>query len=187
MPYHDPMPALSRTSIAQLLNTLSRNGDPGVFGDILSHYAKAVRGRGGIAKTPPDLAPFLRWSMKHYTRNCITRNEQFELLVICYNPGQSTSIHDYDSEKAWVLPLFGKLALERFSLNDENTLVHTETQELWPGAVASMSGEDSIHRFYNPGPERAVSLNLYAKPMSRWRVYDEASGISSYTPAGPVL
>ncbi len=80
----------------------------------------------------------------------------------------------------------GKLALERFTMNDEYALVHNETQELWPGAVASMSGEDSIHCFYNPGPERAVSLNLYAKPMSRWRVYDEASGISSYTPAGPL-
>jgi hypothetical protein len=47
-----------------------------------------------------------------------------------------------------------------------------------------MNGK-AIHRFTNRGPERAVTLNLYAKPLSRWRVYDERTGDVSVTPAGP--
>jgi hypothetical protein len=30
-----------------------------------------------------------------------------------------------------------------------------------------------------------VTLNLYAKPMSKWRVYDERTGSASISPAGP--
>ena len=175
MHVQDLMPAPASSSIGSLLKKLLRNRDEHAYSEILASYLKPGR----------DLEPYLRWDEKRYTRTCINRNDRFELLVICYMPGQSTSIHDYDSAKAWVLPLFGDLALERFSLKGGSDIKHTETQVLLPGAVVPMEGENSIHRFYNPGPERSASLNLYVKPMSRWRVYDEASGISSYSPAGP--
>lgn len=184
MSFASPMPGLADHSISQLLKALTGSSDQSEFGAILSNYSHWVQSQQLTIDRAPDLTPFLRWDTKHYTRTCITRNPRFELLVICYLPGQSTSIHDYDSEKAWVVPLFGDLALERFSLNRENTLVHSGTEELRSGAMASLSGEDSIHRFYNPGPHRAASLNLYAKPMSRWRVYDEASGAASFNTAG---
>lgn len=175
MPVQALMPAPTSSSIANLLKKLLRNRDQDAYAGILASYLNPGR----------DLEPYLRWDSKRYTRTCINRNEHFELLVICYTPGQSTSIHDYDSAKAWVLPLFGDLALERFCLEEGSGIKHTETQVLLPGVVVPMDSENSIHRFYNPGPERSASLNLYVKPMSRWRVYDEASGISSYSPAGP--
>lgn len=172
----DPyMPAVPITTIRDLVQQLLRQRDPSTYADILSRYA--VPGR--------DLEPYIRWNSRHYTRNCIVRNEEFELLVICYEPGQRTSIHDYDSQTAWVHVVQGEVLEERFGIAEDGTLELMRESGLRPGMVQVLSRGSSIHRFTNQGPGRAITINLYAKPMSKWRVYDEGAGLPGVMPAGP--
>lgn len=163
------------TTIQELVRELLRHKDPAAYGSILERYN--VPGR--------DLEPYFRWNTRHYTRTCIQRNEAFELLVICYEPGQRTSIHDYDSQLAWIHPVVGEVVEERFAVSPDGGLRKMREVRLYPGTDDSLTQATGIHRFANRGPERAVTLNLYAKPMSKWRMYDEGTGTSSITPAGP--
>lgn len=162
-------------TIRALIRELLRHRDPAMYGGILTRYA--VPGR--------DIEPYFTWNDKHYTRTCIHRNPDFELLVICYEPGQATSIHDYDSQTAWIHPVLGEVVEERFVKVPDEGLKLTQEIRLHPGTNDILSNGSSIHRFINPGPKRAVTLNLYAKPMRKWRVYDEGTGRTKYTVAGP--
>ncbi|HRH69579.1 MAG: cysteine dioxygenase family protein [Flavobacteriales bacterium] len=163
------------TTVRELLRELLRHRTPDDYPRILARYA--VPGH--------DLEPYFRWNTRHYTRTCIHRNEDFELLVICYEPGQRTSIHDYDSQMAWIHPVIGEVLEEHYDPVAGDRIELVRETRLRPGNDASITGGSSIHRFTNLGPERAVTLNLYAKPMRKWRVYNEASGKATITPVGP--
>lgn len=121
-------------------------------------------------------APHCSWSSKQYTRNCIVRTPEFELLLICYEPGQRTSIHDYDSQQAWVMPVVGEVVEERFQADAKLGLKRTSSAVLGPGSFSYFDNSGSIHRYLNVSGERAVTLNLYAPPLRRWRSYDERTG-----------
>jgi cysteine dioxygenase len=123
-----------------------------------------------------DLQGFCSWNDKHYTRNCIVRTEGFELLLICYEPGQRTSIHDYDTEQAWVHPVVGSVVEERFELAPNGSIRKVSSALLDTGSVSTLRKGRSIHRYINHTDERSITLNLYARPLNKWTVYDEGSG-----------
>lgn len=162
-------------TIHDLVQELMRHRDLSAYPVILERYAVPSR----------DLEPYFRWNARHYTRTCIQRNDDFELLLICYEPGQRTSIHDFNSQTAWVHPIIGEVVEERFEQGPEGVLRSRGEFHLHPGEMDRFINGSSIHRFTNRGPGRAVTLNLYAKPMSQWRVYDEGTGLSKISPAGP--
>jgi cysteine dioxygenase len=163
------------TTINELVQELLRDRSTQHYGAILERYAVATR----------DMEPYFRWNLRHYTRTCIHRNDDFELLVICYEPGQRTSIHDYNSQTAWVHPVIGEVVEERFIEHPDKGLQCVGEIHRHPGEVDKITRDMSIRRFSNHGPERAVTLNLYSKPMSRWRVYNERTGDAHFAPAGP--
>lgn len=165
---------MSITTIRELVQELLRHRDTKAYPGILARYAVPSY----------DLEPYFRWNSRHYTRTCIHRNADFELLVVCYEPGQRTSIHDYDSAMAWVHPVMGEVVEERFAVVTDGGVRVVRETHLRPGLDASLAGKAAIHRFSNRGPGRAVTLNLYARPMSKWRIYHEGSPVSSFTPAG---
>lgn len=166
----EPLP-----TIHALVSALLRQQDPAGYGDILARYA--VPGR--------DLEAYFRWNDRHYTRTCVIRNSAFELLVVCYGPGQRTSIHDYDSDMAWVHPVMGEVLEERFRSCPDGTLQLLQETRLRPGMLGTLTRTSSIHRFSNPGSGRVVTLNLYAPAMRKWRVYEPRTGASSLEKAGP--
>lgn len=129
-----------------------------------------------LSVLPEALVPFCQWNSRHYTRQCIHRTPRHELLLICYEPGQRTSIHDYDSQMAWIKPLVGSIKEERFISGPDGSVRRKEQQVLVPGSLSFMATKNCIHRHSNVGPGRAISLNLYARPIRRWRVYDERTG-----------
>jgi cysteine dioxygenase len=151
--------------------------------DALIKALKKGPGGGGYlsilerAQVPSE--HFLRlctWNTKHYTRNCIARTADFELLLICYEPGQSTSIHDYNTEEAWVHPILGSVVEERFEPPDHGGLRKISSAKLVTDSFSYLHNGRSIHRYINNTEERAATLNLYARPLIKWKVYDERSG-----------
>lgn len=144
-------------------------------------YRDALR---RFSVSPEVLAPFCQWNSRHYTRQCIHRTPKHELLLICYEPGQRTSIHDYDSQLAWIKPLVGTVQEERFTAGPDGSVKRQERQVIEPGNLSHMATKNCIHRHSNLGPGRAITINLYARPIRRWRVYDERTGRASISGTG---
>lgn len=156
-------------TIEELIRVLSAEAQP-------SGYTEAMKRLDLQAET---LSRYIIWDERHYTRKCLHRTPELELLLICYEQGQRTSIHDYDSQMAWIKPVLGTVYEERFKLAGNGELKLQGQRKLEPGQLAYMTTKDCIHRHSNTGPGRAITLNLYARPIRRWRVYDERTGRSS--------
>ena len=120
-----------------------------------------------------ELANYCMWNDRRYTRNCIARTSEFELLLVCYEPGQRTSIHDYDTEEAWIKPVLGTVLEERFHLVENGGIELMRSAQLCIGSVTHLSHGSSIHRYTNTSGGRAATLNLYARPLLKWKVYEE--------------
>ena len=129
-----------------------------------------------VAIPTSEFDPYSRWNQKHYTRNCIARTDDFELLLICYEPGQRTSIHDYATQEAWIHPVVGTVIEERFELGPGGPLRKVSSAKLDTSSFSYLHNGRSIHRYLNTNKQRSITLNLYAKPLNKWKVYDESSG-----------
>ncbi len=48
---------------------------------------------GAMTLRPESLHDYVWWRDSFYTRNLIYRDELFEVMTICWSPGQKTAIH----------------------------------------------------------------------------------------------
>ena len=60
-----------------------------------------------LQQTPVEadsLAPYLTWHRQHYTRNLIDRTPLYELMAICWEVGQASSVHIAIRIAGWRFP-----------------------------------------------------------------------------------
>jgi len=135
-------------------------------------YLKIMR---DIAIPPHEFEKFYTWNDEHYTRNCIVRTDDFELMLICWEKGQQSSIHNFDSHEAWIHTIHGQLAEERYR-STENGLEKVSSVLLGTSEFSYMTEPIAIHRYINSYESRTISLNLYAKPITKWEEYNTETG-----------
>jgi len=63
---------------------------------------------------PDSLAPYLNWDGQHYSRHLIDKTELYELLAICCEPGQVSSVHNHRDQNCRMAAPAGKLVVENF-------------------------------------------------------------------------
>ena len=114
-----------------------------------------------------------------YTRNLITRTDKFELLALCWEPGQITPIHDHAGSDGWVYSLQGTIEEVRFqcSLSKDDTpqVERGETLRATAGEMTYINDDIAWHTVGNPTQERAVSLHLYTGPIDSCNYFDPNS------------
>lgn len=120
-----------------------------------------------------SIEPFFFWSKNFYTRNLVYKDERFELMVICWEKGQVSRIHNHAGQMCWMTVPSGRLHGQNFRAVkiDESKnyckLEETDTFELSESLAAKVELEEPIHQILNL-PEfdnRAVSIHIYSKPF----------------------
>lgn len=48
------------------------------------------------------LDPYLCWDRQHYTRNLIDKTPLYELIAICWDIGQASSVHNHKDQNCWM-------------------------------------------------------------------------------------
>lgn len=123
-----------------------------------------------------EFEKYYTWSEEQFTRNCLARTEQFELVLICWEEGQKSAIHDYGEAMAWVHPLTGSLKEERYLLSENGTgLIKISSLSIKEGEFSFLH-KTGIHKYYNNYEARSVSLHLYVKPIKSRKIYDCSEG-----------
>ncbi len=128
---------------------------------------------------PDTLAPYLTWDRQHYTRNLIDKTPLYELIAICWEVGQGSSVHNHQNQNCWMAVPIGKLLVENYRLLsqklDEGTcsLETADTLEMNPSRPCVVDPQEPVHRVYNPREfnQRAVSLHVYSRPFDTCVVY----------------
>jgi cysteine dioxygenase len=131
-----------------------------------------------------SLVPYLTWSRQHYTRNLIDRTDLYELMAICWEVGQVSSVHNHRDQNCWMAAPIGRLRVENFHLVEQD--LHAGNCRLEPKNVVEMNissacavdPADPVHRVVNPAEfnQRAVSLHVYSRPFDTCIVYSPEQG-----------
>jgi len=134
--------------------------------------------------SPESIEPYLTWDRQHYTRNLIEKNSIFELMAICWDIGQASSVHNHKDQNCWMAVPIGRLNVENFHLVSQNidkgvcNLTRTEVIEMNATHPCAVNPNDPVHRVVNPREfnERAVSLHVYSRPFDSCVVYSPEQG-----------
>ena len=140
-----------------------------------------------LQESPVDadsLAPYLNWDRQHYTRNLIDRTPLYELMAICWEVGQASSVHNHRDQNRWMAVPLGRLLVENFHLVDQDLqagrsrLERANTVEMNIAQPCAVDPADPVHRVVNPREfnARAVSLHVYSKPFDTCVVYSPEHG-----------
>ncbi|NOQ74869.1 MAG: hypothetical protein GQ574_22840 [Crocinitomix sp.] len=119
---------------------------------------------------------FCSWSDKSYTRNCIIDTEKFELILLCWEPGQMTPIHDHGGEECWVKVISGEFRETIYQENEAGELTVVKSAVAKTNDITYMIDFMGFHSLENLSNERSMSLHLYAKPIRSCNSYDAISG-----------
>jgi cysteine dioxygenase len=142
---------------------------------------------GFLEKTsvaPETLRSYLTWDQQHYTRNLIDKTSLYELLAICWEVGQVSSVHNHRDQNCWMSVPIGRLEVENFHLISQDVehgrcqIAPTDVVEMNPTHPRAVNPADPVHRVVNPKKfqERAVSLHIYSRPFDSCVVYSPEQG-----------
>jgi len=110
-----------------------------------------------------DLSDYRRFQDECYARNTILLNDHCELVVICWQPGQMSAIHDHGSSYCLYLVIDGTMIEERYRLEGGKP-EPTEERSFGRGDITIASGE-SVHRINNRGERNLVTVHIYSPPL----------------------
>lgn len=134
--------------------------------------------------SPESLAPYLCWDTQHYTRNLIDKTDLYELLAICWEVGQQSSIHNHHNQNCWMAAPIGRLMVQNYRASFEDVaggrcrIEPTYTVEITPASPCVVDPAEPIHKVMNPreNNSRAVTLHVYSRPFNRCVVYSDERG-----------
>lgn len=126
-----------------------------------------------ITISKDECEEYISWDAKDYTRNCIEHNDDFELILICWKPGDETPIHDHNDQRCWVYQIEGEVVEERFVKDEEGNLLKNHEMILSGGRLTYMHDSMGYHTLSNKTNKNAFSLHLYIKPVEKCQIFDE--------------
>ena len=144
------------------------------------------------------LRPFVRFAGDHYTRNLVHRDALFDIMVLCWKPGQGTPIHTHNGQLGWAFTTRGALECVEYRYmgcdrpqNQDVSGIDClaggmqvkldragETLCTPGGAVNRVTKQVTIHSLTVPQDckENVVSLHVYSLPFDSCVVFDVAQG-----------
>lgn len=145
-----------------------------------------------------SLRPFVRYADDHYTRNLIHRDRWFDIMALCWRPGQATPVHTHNGQLGWAKVLRGAIECVEYAWKgcdrpeNQNVAgmdctaggmqVKLEPREplvaVPGGAVNRVTRQVTIHSLGVPRDckEDSVSLHVYSLPFDSCVTFDMARG-----------
>jgi cysteine dioxygenase len=130
---------------------------------------------------PSSLEPYLFWDAGHYTRNLIDKTGLYELIAICWEIGQASSIHNHREQNCWMIAPIGRLMVQNYRVLFQDLkagkcrIQKTTLVEMDPSTPMAVNPIEPVHSVYNPREfqQRAVTLHIYSRPFDTCDVYSE--------------
>lgn len=133
---------------------------------------------------PLEWKKFAKFDRYKYTRNLVDEgNGKFNLMLLCWGPSHTSTIHDHADAHCFMKMLAGSLQEVRFEwpkgeeAETEEGMVEIDRNVLKPNGVCYINDSLGLHRVENAShSEGAVSLHLYCPPFSACQIFDERTG-----------
>jgi len=159
--------------IEGLLEFFSNDKNDVVIEDVESFMTRYVY-------NPRDLAAYAKWDKFKYTRNLIHEgNSKFNLILMCWPEGISSTIHDHQDSHCFMRILEGEAKETRYywpeeQSNLDGSLVEMTSRSVGAGGTVYMCDELGLHRVENNShTSKLCSMHVYSPPFSDCNIFDE--------------
>jgi uncharacterized NAD(P)/FAD-binding protein YdhS/quercetin dioxygenase-like cupin family protein len=103
-----------------------------------------------------DIGHAIRFDPKNYVRSLVTRGERWELRLLCWQPGQTSSLHGHGGASCAFRVLRGSAVESILGARDR----------VWaPGDVIAEDGVNLVHQVGNAGADSLLTLHAYSPPL----------------------
>jgi cysteine dioxygenase len=150
---------------------------------LLAEFERDPKGAGvarvlaAYAREHADWRDFALFDAGVYTRNLITRNAWYEMLLLCWSAGQESPIHNHAGQNCWMAVLDGEIEEQQFACPPQGKgPVLRGSKVFTAGKVAFINDDIALHRVRPRVGTAGVSLHVYSRPIDTCNVYDEESG-----------
>eukprot|EP00035_Acanthoeca_spectabilis_P035529 m.35172 g.35172 ORF g.35172 m.35172 type:complete len:197 (+) comp7417_c0_seq2:34-624(+) len=129
-----------------------------------------------------DWEKYVHFDDHKYTRNLVCNgNGKYNLMLICWNVGQHSTIHDHSGSHCFMKCLDGTLHEELYRTPDgeesAGPMAPYKVSELETDGICYISDEVGLHRISNQSHTvPAVTLHLYSPPYETCKSFCEHSG-----------
>jgi predicted metal-dependent enzyme (double-stranded beta helix superfamily) len=120
-----------------------------------------------------------RFARDEYARNLVCRTPEFELLVLCWRPGQQSTIHDHDGALNAIKVYRGELTSRLYApASGAPPRAAGPVKLLEEQRVRALDGlagidRDGIHQLANRSSEDLVTIHVYSPALMQLTVYSE--------------
>jgi len=155
----------------------------------IGELSPLLGGLGGVRYE--DLERWALFSDAGYQRVCLAEGERFELLLMCWKPGQQSPIHDHARSSCGARVVRGTATETRFRVTSSGPLMATESRHLPEGSIFASRDAD-IHLIANYEAQNLCTLHVYSPPLRRMTQYrfdtgDRAEFVPDSVPADSSL
>lgn len=124
-----------------------------------------------------DYSPFLLFEEDYYTRNLIFQDQNFELMLICWQGKKETSIHNHQGSYGWILCLEGALEEIQYqpleSEGSKASFKKIHSKRLLAKNLSYIDDSIAWHSISHSRKEKSITLHLYAPPIKNCHIYSE--------------
>lgn len=148
-------------SLSELLNFLNPNK---------RDLKKCLEGIKSLEVDSVNMKGYTFWNKEGYTRNLISKTESFELFACCWEPGQSSRLHDLNGQTGWIKVIQGELDFSVAKVNGDDKPEITSETTLPAGDLFTQQGKKQMYKMENNSGARAISLHLCSLPITYYNV-----------------
>jgi uncharacterized NAD(P)/FAD-binding protein YdhS/predicted metal-dependent enzyme (double-stranded beta helix superfamily) len=127
------------------------------------------------------IANNIYFSPKNYQRQILYRDSNCEIILVCWQPGQFSPIHDHGDSLNVTRVYRGVLTSRTFTQDDSPTGKSSplllSTRYLQKDEIVGVDRAE-IHQLANTSQQNLITLNVYAKPLQQMQVYNSVRGQS---------
>lgn len=125
-----------------------------------------------------EFLPYMFFREDTYGRNLVAKNDFYELIVLTWLPQQRTRIHNHSGQRCWMGITVGTLTVKNYATpkTDCCDLVSLgQVETCCEGNCVYVDDDIAVHSICNASRKPAVSVHLYAGPIPKCKIYNEAA------------
>lgn len=143
--------------LGELIEILKKNNTLEEIKNILTNYDSE------------DYKEFVEFTEKTYNRVKLYSSPEFDIILICWDKGQFTKIHDHPDYCCAVKLLEGLLLEENFSVHDDKLKVFNNII-IKPNYITTKCSNKIVHRIIPL--DKSVSLHIYIPGQYKPNIYE---------------
>lgn len=178
-------------SLVRILDRELKDLIPGQFHSD-DHIEAMLALLDAVRISPAEWKLYTRFEAGRYTRNLVARTDKFALLILCWEKGMESPIHDHSGSSCFVKILEGGLREKLFESPPPDAegqpaagpapLALKSDRVLTAGQVTYINDKMGLHSMGSANDERCITMHIYCPPYSTTRIFDLATGVPTTVP-----